>query len=408
VILRGYVYKKGFSIKREMVSKKRKQKLDRNIWLMNVIRFLRSFMFFVPIFALYLQEQLFTVLNVTIIMAIITFVTAVLEVPSGVFTDFFGRRKTLILSCLIAVINVSLLATGTEFIHFVFYAIVSAFSRALNSGTDESLLYDTLKEFKEQGKFKKVIGAYHAIGPIAMSISSIIGGLLATISLRTPVYVTIIPFVIALIFSLFLVEPKYHKSISTVFGHVKKSTALLFSNRQLFLLSLASLLFFSFGESIHQISQIFYSFNNIPVAYFGFIFGAVFGLSSAGSFFSHSITEKFGNKRSLIFSTVFSMIVLIIATYVSGWLAVFFLIIGSFTYGIRNPVMSYMTNLEVASSNRATVLSIRNFAQSVGFTIFAPILGILTDSIGILGSYRLFGGGFLILIFIQSLLKEKN
>jgi Na+/melibiose symporter-like transporter len=230
---------------------------------------------------------------------------------------------------------------------------------------------------------------------------------MATISLRTPVIYTIFPFIAAFAASLFLIEPKYDKSASSsMLSHIRESARELLSNRQLFLLVLAYLLFEAFGESVHQISQIFYAFNEIPVKYFGFIFATLFGLSALGALISHDVSEMLGEKRTLIVSTLFSMLGLFAATCTRGWIAVAFLVSGSIFFGIRNPIMSHMTNMEIESSNRATILSIRNLAISAGFALFAPALGLLTDTKGIIAGYRIFAGMFLIIIFIQFLLKE--
>lgn len=387
----------------------REKLLNRNINIVYVITFLRSFIFFVPILALYLEEQLFTTVNVTIILAIITLGTAVLEVPSGAFADVFGRKRTIILANLMAVLSATMLAVSSHFMLFVIYAIIAAFNRSLYSGTDESLLYDSLKELGEESQFKKIIGRNHAVAPLGLSIASIIGGFLATFSLRTPVAVTVFPLVVAFFGSLFLIEPRYHKELDhNVFHHIKRSFVFIKSNSQLIILILASLLFFAFGESIHQISQIFYKFNAIPVAYFGIIFFIVFGLSSLGSLLSHSISEKLGNKRTLVFMTILSIIFILLATYSSGLVAAGFLVLGSIPYGIRNPILSYLTNAEVKSENRTTVLSIRNLASSIGFSLFAPILGLLTDYLGIITAYRIFAVAYCSLVIVFFFLREKG
>lgn len=383
--------------------------LSRNINIMYAITFLRSFIFFVPILALYLEEKLFTITNVTIIFAIITFGTAILEVPSGAFADVFGRKRTIILANFIAVLSATILTISSNFILFVVYAIIAAFNRSLYSGTDESILYDSLKEAEKVTSFKKVIGRNHAIDSLGLGVASIIGGFLATFSLRTPVVVTIIPLIIALFISLFLTEPSYHKGLDhNIFRHMKKSFSFIKSNFQLMILIIASLLFFAFGESIHQISQLFYKFNEIPVAYFGIIFFTVFALSSLGSLMSYTVSEKFGNRKALILTTILSIAFILLATFSRSFIAVGFLVLGSIPYGIRNPILSHLTNTKVESGNRTTVLSIRNLASSISFSIFAPLLGVLSDNLGIIIAYRIFAIAYCSLIFVFLFLRESE
>lgn len=51
----------------------------------------------------------------------------------------------------------------------------------------------------------------------------------------------------------------------------------------------------------------------------------------------------------------------------------------SLFYGLRNPVIHHLLNLEVTSRNRATVMSASTFMGQLGFAIFAPIIGHLAD-----------------------------
>jgi len=382
--------------------------VQRNIKIMYLQNFLVSTIFYAPVFALFLQEQLFTVFNVTIILAINTILVALLEIPSGAFADLVGRRQTIIISRVISVVSLIIFSFSSSFWQIALATIVGAIGIALVSGTDEAIIFDSLKELKQEKKFKKVIGINHAIGPIGLSIASIIGGFIAKYSLRATIFYSLIPFGLALLTSFFLVEPKYHKSQKHMFKHIKESSNILIKNRQLLLIILLFFLFESFGESIHLISQLFYQYNQIPIEYFGFIFGAIFALSSLGSFISHKVSNFFGNKKTLIFSTIFSLSVFLLAIFSFGWTAVFFMVLGSIFYGIRNPIMSHMTNLEVKSKNRATILSIKNASTTIGFSIFAPILGLLVDKITIIPAFRIFSIGFVLLIIVQTMIKEKN
>jgi MFS family permease len=385
----------------------REKLLQRNIRIAYLINFLRSFIFYAPILPLYLQEQLFTVLNVTIIFAIITFGSALLEVPTGVIADYLGRKRTIVLASFLAFIDIVLLATGNTFTDFVIYAVVAAFSMSLMSGTHESLIYDSLVELKKEDTFKKVIGFNHGISPIGHSVASIIGGLIAAYSLRLPVLYSIIPFAIAFLASLFIIEPVYQRTESkSPFLHAKDSIKYLLGKRQLFLLALISFMLDAFSEPLHQISQLFYQLKHIPIEYFGFIFAFLFALSAIGSFASDAISRVFGDKKTLVLCTLLSMLVMLFATYAPGWIAVGFIVSSSLFFGIRNPVLSHLTNQEVVSGNRATVLSIRNFASSIGFALFTPVLGYLVDAEGLLFAFRVFIYLYVLVIIAELFLKN--
>ena len=56
------------------------------------------------------------------------------------------------------------------------------------SGADSAMLYDTLLEKGETHTYKKVEGRSGSIGMLSEGVTSIIGGLLALVSLRFPLY----------------------------------------------------------------------------------------------------------------------------------------------------------------------------------------------------------------------------
>ncbi|MBR9690518.1 MFS transporter [Candidatus Woesearchaeota archaeon] len=66
---------------------------SRNIELMYLTRLVGGLLFYLPISALYLEESLFSVTNVAIILAIQSISFALFEIPTGSIADLFGRKK---------------------------------------------------------------------------------------------------------------------------------------------------------------------------------------------------------------------------------------------------------------------------------------------------------------------------
>jgi MFS family permease len=410
-------------------------KLKSNIWIIYVINFLKGLMFFLPIYALYLQQELFTVFNVSLIIAIQAIFIALFEVPSGAIADLFGRKNTLIAAGIIAFMAVFFLSIGTTLIFFILYAILIALAESLNSGTDVAILFDSVKGANKQAKkeaialseasveskailsvfenkkahFKRVIGINNSMWPIGASISSLIGGILAVQSLRLPIFVTLIPFGLALILTLFLTEPKYQREKhKNIFLHMFKSAKIVIKKKQLFILTLAGLLFFAFGEVTHQLNPIFFEFKAIPLEYFGLIFAIMFGLSSIGSFLSYTVSSKLGNKSTIIISAMFTPILTFAATLAFGLWAGLLLAIPSLFWGIRSPVITHLLNLEVTSKNRATVISIGNLGKRLGLAICIPIFGRLSDVYNINFVFKLAAGLYFSAIFVLFFIKDKN
>lgn len=252
-----------------------------NILLMYFRHFLMGLVFFLPIIALYLEKDLFSITNVALIFAIGAISLTIFEIPTGAIADLFGRKKTLLLSNIILLISLIFLYIGGNMFMFVLYAVISAFANALYSGTESAIIYDTLKEKKKEKYYKKIIGKYSALWPIGAIVGSLIGGYLASISLSFPVLFTFIPQLIALILVFFLKEPKYEKEThKNIIKHMFESSKIIIKNNQLIILLVGGFIIWGFSESMHRLNSLFLQFKDIPIIYFGYVSAFIFGFSA--------------------------------------------------------------------------------------------------------------------------------
>jgi MFS family permease len=71
--------------------------------------------------------------------------------------------------------------------------------------------------------------------------------------------------------------------------------------------------------------------------------------------------------------------------------------------GFRMPVFQKYINKHIPSDNRATILSIQNFSQSIVIGIFGPIAGYLLDHSNIFISHFVMSISMLILLIVANL-----
>lgn len=392
-----------------MINLKKAGIKSKNIPLMYANTIIGGMLFFLPILALYFEESLFSATNVAIIFAVEAFCMVLFEVPTGAIADLFGRKKTIVFSHLFDLIALIFLAVGGSMAMFICFGIFSALSRSLLSGTETAIIYDTLKEEGKEQYFKKVIGTYHALWPLGASLSSILGGYLAKVSLSLPVLATFFPVIIASILTLFLREPNYEKEDHKHIGRQMLSASkVIVHNKQLIVLILAGFVMTSLGEVVHYLSPLFLKFKEIPIEYFGYIMALTYGFSSIGHYFSHDLSEKFGNKACLIAFTFLSPLFVLMATISNGLALVAFFTFPSIFFGLKNPILSHLLNIEVASSKRATVSSISSFVGQLGIAIVAPIFGYFADIFTINTVLQLSCVAVLIAPILLLFLKEKN
>jgi MFS family permease len=355
-------------------------KYSRNVWIVYIFNVLKGMMFFLPIYTLYVQHELFTAVNVALIISAQTFFGMIFEIPTGAIADLFGRKNTLILSGFISLIALIFLCIGGSIWMFLLFAVMSALSGSLISGTDTALLFDSLATSRKETDFQKIITWNIGAWQFGAVIGSLLGGVLAAISLRTSIYYTFIPFGLAFILTFFIIEPPYKKEPhKNVLLHMLNTSKLLVSNG-LLLLFLATVLLFAFSEVTYEFNPILLDFKNIPIIYFGFISALCYGIGFLASILSsHHLNKRFGDKTMLLVSVIGSPLSIVLATLSNGlWVAVF-LVFSSVFFSIRLPIVMDWYNKNTPSQNRATMLSIANFGSYLGMAIFAPFFGYIVD-----------------------------
>jgi MFS family permease len=383
--------------------------LNKNIYLFYIVQFASTLVFFHPIFALYLQEQLFTAFNVTLVMGVTSLATAILEIPTGFLTDRFGRKISIVACVLFDLVSIILLATASTLTEFLVYSILIAFASAFSSGTFDAFLYDTLQEHNQQKLYKKIQGRIGVITTFAIATASVIGGLLATNNLRLPIYATLVPMSVAVLASLFLTEPRYHKPTKgiTFLRHSIDAIRMLFSRRQLLLLSLILILGVNFLAPIFDLRVLFYEAKGIAIVLFGVLAAVGFALYGLGSHYSDVISNKLGNKRAVIVSIASMIAFIILATYLNGIFAAIVLLIAYFTMGVHSPIESHMINLEINSHQRATVLSSMNLFKSLLLAVTIPLMGWLIDDIGIDAAFQWFAYGSVVVLVLAFFIEDR-
>ena len=322
-----------------------KSQYSRNIWIVYLFNFLNGMMFFIPIYTLYLQHELFTALNVAIILAIRTFSGMLFEIPFGAVADLFGRKKALMMSGVMCIIALIFLSIGGSMLMFILYAVIYALGRSLLNGTDTALMFDSLKVMRRETNFQKIIAINNGSWQTGAAIGSLIGGVLAAISLRLPVLYTFIPFTIALIITFFINEPPYEKAEHrNVFLHMH-DTAKILINQGLLTLFIATILLFAFSESSFNFNSIFLNFKQIPLIYFGIVFALCFLLGFLSSFItSHYLNKKFGDKNMLLLSIIVSPLMTIFATLTQGIYCITFIVLSSIFFTVRLPIIMDLYN----------------------------------------------------------------
>lgn len=180
--------------------------MKRNIALYPWWKFFAGLMFWQAIWFLYLQAEL-SAAEAILLYVVSDVATTVLEVPSGWLSDQWGRRRTLLVAAVAGIATASMQALGGPFWWFALAQVLLAVQLAFASGTDSSLLYESLvAEGREDEIETHELRGWRA-GFAALAVSAIAGGVLARFDLTWPYWISAGAFGALLLVTLAFREP---------------------------------------------------------------------------------------------------------------------------------------------------------------------------------------------------------
>lgn len=167
----------------------------------------------VPVEKIFMTQLGFTPALVATMAAAYAAVVPVLEIPSGILADRWSRRGVLMLASGSALLSVLVGALSTGVTSYVVSAMILGVFFALQSGTVDSIVYDTLLE--ETGSadgYQRHFGRIQAWNSAALTGSALLGGVLAGLTSPRLAYVITVPFAAAgLLLLLRFREPTLHR-----------------------------------------------------------------------------------------------------------------------------------------------------------------------------------------------------
>lgn len=353
--------------------------ISRNISILKWFTFFTYFRLYAAIAIIYFAAVTGSYTLGASIFSIITISTALFEIPTGVFSDRIGRKRTVILGAASAVLATLFYAMGQSFWMLAIGAVFQGLASSFYSGNNDALLHDSLTEAKQEENYAEHRGKIGTMFQLGLGISTLIGGFIATWSLPLIMWISIIPQVICLILSLFLTEPKTHtKKGGNIYNHLGEAWKQFIHNKRLRLLSVSSILRNQFDEVSYAFQAAFYQLL-LPLWGIGIV-KTLSNIEGALSFqFSGKILKRFNPIKLLMVDNIYSSFINTISVAFPTILSPFLMTTTSAFYGVRTVAKNSLLQKEFTSEQRATMGSFVSFAGSIFFAILSVTMGFLAD-----------------------------
>ncbi|MEA2056346.1 MAG: MFS transporter [Patescibacteria group bacterium] len=355
---------------------------QKNIKLLSWFNFFSDFRLYAPVAIIYFAEVTGSYALGMSVFSIVMFSAALLEVPTGVFSDLIGRKKTIIFGALSSFLGMVFLAIGGTYLFLIIGAVLEGLSRSFYSGNNSALLYDSLAETQQEAEYHTFLGKTSSMYQIALAISAVFGSIIAHWSFSWVVWLSVIPQFLCFLIAFKIIEPaNFNSSGGNVFAHIKEALRNFAKNKQLRLLSLASIISYALGESAFLFRS---AFVNLlwPLWAVGITQTLSNIFAALSYYFSGPLIKKFKEFKIIISGNIYSRVVSIVALIFPSVLSPALMSSSSLFYGVTSTAKDNLLQKEFSSSQRATMGSLNSLFGSIAFAIASFILGSFADSIG--------------------------
>jgi MFS family permease len=356
-------------------------RLRQNVARFYLLQWFSNAQFHLVVYTLFLLSKGFDTRQFFLIESAYALVALLMEVPTGAFSDRQSRKWSLILASIVSLPVVPVIILSDSFLVVLVAMSVGGISAAFVSGTDESLLYDTLRALGQEGDFKQVLGKSQWYGSLAMAISGMIGGLLAQVDLSYAWWAYFAAGIGTLVVKLTLREPPFFRETvqdESYLRHVGQSLRVAFSGDAAYFVLYGAIiwLFFSLG---FWLWQPYLKLTGLPVSAYGFLYAALNLVGGYVSRQAHRIEARLGMRRALLWAPLVLALAFVLESRFAFILGFLFIALHSVASGLFSPLLADAIHARIPSSRRATVLSIKNMANSVLFMTLSPLLGHVVD-----------------------------
>jgi MFS family permease len=263
---------------------------------------LQGFMLWLPVEKLFQTQIGFDAASIALMAAAYSAVIPLLEVPTGIMADRWSRSAILILASVAAAASALVGGLSHNVATYIAAALILGVCIAMNSGTVDSVVYDTIME--ETGSsdlYETWIGRVRIVESASLAGSAIAGGLIAGWTTPRITYLLSIPFGLAaaLAFSRFR-EPQLHRATEPVAlrQHVATTVKAMTQLPQVRMMLLITALTALLSQAIFEFGPLWLVALNAPAAAYGPYWAVLVGTLGLGGYLAGKL--NFGRPRTLV------------------------------------------------------------------------------------------------------------
>jgi MFS family permease len=399
-------------------------KKDTQFYKFALYGFLKNLRFFDPFIILIFREGGLSFLQIGLLYSIRDLATNILEIPTGVYADAFGRRRSMVLAFLAYICSFAIFYLCRSFWLYAFAMVLFACGEAFRSGTHKALILEYLKLNQMLDYKVAYYGRTRAASQLGSAVNSLIAAALVfyTGSYRYIFIASMVPYVLDL-FNLMsypreldgeLVQLQ-KGSISAQTKATLKAFSAIFSERRTMRSILNSASFTAFFKTTKDYLQpVLQAFAiSLPILVMlddtrraavivGLVYFVIYLLTSYASRSSDRFSLRFANLASAVNLTFFAgagfLVVAGVATWLDWAIVSILVFLGLYlVQNLRRPMNVAFISDQISHRVMASGLSVESQVTTILVAVLSPILGALADGFGVGTALATLGVGMLLL-----------
>lgn len=378
--------------------------------LTNIRRFLAfrvlfNARFYYPIFTVLFLDFGLSLEEFALLNTVWAFTIVLAEVPSGALADLMGRKQLLVVTSVLMLLEMALIALapagGGSAVFWLFLCnrIISGLAEAMASGTDEALAYDTLVEHGMADKWPLVLDWQMRIQNLGFIFAMTLGAMVydhellnriftflglglqiePQLSMRFPIFLTLVFAVFALLATIGMEEPKRHKhpgqdadaeskhGLIVLIGLTLRAGAWILRTPYAMAIILFAMTLDHTLRMLATLTSQYYRLIELPESTFGLIGSAIALIGLMVPRLARFMSEKFSaGINVLILSLAMIMALVFLGRFIPyfGVLPMAAAFIGMM---MTSFFTSHYLNSITSSEQRATVLSFKGMAFNIAY-----------------------------------------
>lgn len=336
------------------------------------------------IFMLFLSQKGLNLAQIGLYQMLVQISMFVFEIPTGYIGDRFGKVKSLQIGTLLLILHCIVLIFTKNYVLLVFSGVIEGIGYTFRSGSDSALLYELLKKNHEEHGYLKINANLQAIQSILMGGSISLGAIMVTHSWNSVYYITALFLGVSLVFLAMVTEPEEAlKNEVKREGNILKKLkgTILYPHVIVFMIYIIGFSCFDgISGSYYNFNQIIFREKEISVSFIGIFFSITYFANSIAYSFTGYISKWMSSKKMIVTMLILQGILFIGLVFVNNKIV---FIILSFCCCLIPEVIYILADsiiqVHIASSYRATILSIVSMIVSLVSAVAYSLIGVIMD-----------------------------